>query len=53
MIAPALFLGVLREQLPAPLSQLVSADLDKDLTRGDAATIRAEVHKLLDETSQS
>ena len=46
IIAPALFLGVLREQLPDPLSRLIVADLDKDLTHLDANAVRAEIRKL-------
>jgi protein required for attachment to host cells len=47
IIAPALFLGVLREQLPDPLKALVVADLDKDLTQARAETIQSEVGELV------
>src|SRR5690606_27319065 len=46
IIAPALFLGVLREQIPAPLKNLVVADLDKDLTQARGDTIQTEVGEL-------
>lgn len=43
IIAPPLFLGVLRAQLPAPLSKLVVADWDKDLTHQDGKAILDEL----------
>lgn len=46
IIAPALFLGVLRKELPASVAQRVVADLDKDLTQADLQTIRTAVTDL-------
>lgn len=53
IIAPALFLGVLREQIPAPLRGLVVADLDKDLTQAGAVTIQAAVGELVAAADQT
>ena len=47
IIAPALFLGVLREQLPDPVKALVVADVDKNLTQARVETIRSEVGELI------
>lgn len=47
LIAPPLFLGVLRETLPDPIGRLVVADLDKDLTAADVETIKTQVQELL------
>jgi protein required for attachment to host cells len=53
VIAPALFLGVLREQLPSPLRSLVVADLDKDLTQTDVDTIKSEASGLVAATTET
>lgn len=50
LIAPALFLGVLRETLPEQIHRLVVADLDKDLTAADEATIIHALQDLLSAT---
>lgn len=47
IIAPAMLLGVLRDEIPAPLAKLVVADLDKDLTRHACEDIQAHVRDLL------
>jgi len=47
LIAPALFLGVLREQVSAPIRNLVVADVDKDLTQAGVDTIKLEVSELV------
>jgi protein required for attachment to host cells len=53
LVAPALFLGVLREQLPDPMRSLVVADLDKDLTQAGADSIKTEVSGLIAATTQT
>jgi len=53
IIAPALLLGVLRNQLPGPLSRMVVADLDEDLTLAAADSIREGVGTLISTTSES
>ncbi|MEW4531237.1 host attachment protein [Maioricimonas sp. JC845] len=40
VVAPPLFLGVLRDKLPAPLSQLVAHEIGKDLTRQSERELR-------------
>lgn len=40
LVAPPLFLGVLRDKLPSPLAQLVTHEMDKDLTRQPEEDIR-------------
>ena len=47
LVAPALFLGVLRNLLPDPLERLVVADLNKDLTNMDEAGIRSDIARLI------
>ena len=47
LIAPALFLGVLREQVSAPIRNLIVADLDKDLTQAGVDAIKSEVSGLI------
>jgi protein required for attachment to host cells len=51
IVAPPLFLGVLREQLPEPVRRLVVADSDKHLTHADASQILAEVREKLGTTT--
>jgi protein required for attachment to host cells len=50
LIAPALFLGVLRETLPEPLRRLLIADLDKHLVTADEATIIHALQEVLPAT---
>lgn len=40
LVAPPLFLGVLRQHLSKPLEQLVTLEIDKDLTKFKAHEIR-------------
>jgi protein required for attachment to host cells len=47
VIAPPLMLGVLREQLSAPLKKLVEAELDKELLRSDPKEILEYVHRVI------
>lgn len=45
VIAPALYLGVLREKMSAPLARLVTYELDKDYTQMPAAQLLAQLRK--------
>ena len=47
IIAPAMLLRLLRDELPAPLTKLLVADLDKDLTHQNNESIQAHVRDLL------
>lgn len=40
IVAPPLFLGVMREQLPEPLARLVQAEIEKDLVQLPAREIQ-------------
>ena len=46
LIAAPMFLGVLRDKLPAPLEKLVELEIDKDLTRHSNAEIVSQITKL-------
>ena len=47
LVAPPHFLGLLREQADDRLARAVKAEITKDLTREDAASLRAHVAELL------
>ncbi|MGD9854908.1 MAG: host attachment protein [Planctomycetaceae bacterium] len=47
IVAPALFLGVLRERLPRPLAKLVVAEIEKNLTRQETKSIGKHVREAL------
>jgi protein required for attachment to host cells len=47
VIAPALFLGALRDGLPEPVRQMIVADLDKELSLADVETIAATARDLV------
>jgi protein required for attachment to host cells len=47
LIAPAMFLGVLRAEIPDAIQQLVIADLNKDLSQADIQQISSVVQNLI------
>lgn len=50
LIAPALFLSMLREALPEPLRRMVVADLDKDLIAAAEPSIVGALQKAVSKT---
>lgn len=45
IIAPALYLGVLREKLSAPLARMVAREIDKDYTLMKPAEVLEQLHR--------
>lgn len=53
LVAPALFLGVLRDSLPPPLAQVVAVEVDKELTQLRAAEIAERARDLIPESERA
>ena len=47
LVAPPLFLGVLRKKLPTPVAQMVAVEIDKDYSQQSTASIQGHLRQQL------